>query len=158
MAMNTDKHETSADDELESVPWLARYFLWVDSESGVDRLIRILSYVCIVLFLIDIVYHRHTKVPGEGLWGFHAIAGFVAFSMIVIGARFLRIFIRRDEKFYAPYGVDAEEYPQADTHRLNHAERQEDSLADLGNQMLGRQAAGGSSNRGSDAGQGGAAS
>lgn len=156
MAMNTDKQSRSeagggaGSTGADSVAPLARYFLWVDSQSGVDRLIRILTYVCVVLFLIDLVWHRHTKVPGEGLWGFHAIAGFVSFSLIVIGARFLRLFIRRDESFYAPYGVDAEEYPEAGTNRLSHAERPQDSLTSLGNEMLGRAPTGN--------GQGGASS
>lgn len=139
MAMNDELKETGADAGTESVAPLARHFLWVDSKAGVDRFIRGLVYVCVVLFLIDIIWNRYTKVPGEGLWGFYAIVGFVAFSLIVIGARFLRVFIRRDESFYGDAGVDGEEYPEAGTSRVTHADFQPDGLQDLGEQMLGRE-------------------
>ena len=150
MAMTTDKQTPSGGDTPESVAPLARYFLWVDSASGVDRFVKYLVWLGIFLFLMDFVWHRHVKVPGEGFYGFHAIAGFVSFTVIVIGARALRLIIRRDENFYAPNGVDAEEYPEAGTQRLSHAERPQDSLRSLGVEMIGRSEP--------DDGQGGASS
>lgn len=144
MAMNTDKQSSAGAsapaDTSESVAPLARYFLWTEQPSSVDRCIRILAYVCVVLFLVDIVWHRHTKVPGEGLWGFYAIIGFVFFCVHVIASRFLRLFIQRDADFYAPDCVDAEEYPESATRQLSHAQRSADSLSSLGNEMLGREA------------------
>ena len=104
----------------------------------------------VFLFLMDFVWHRHVKVPGEGFYGFHAIAGFVSFTVIVIGARALRLVIRRDEDYYAPNGVDAEEYPEAGTQRLSYADSPKDSLKSLGDEMMGRS--------GSDDGQGGTSS
>ncbi len=150
MAMTTDKQTPSGGDTPESVAPLARYFLWVDSASGVDRFIKYLVWLGIFLFLMDFVWHRHVKVPGEGFYGFHAIAGFVSFTLIVIGARALRLLIRRDENYYAPNGVDAEEYPQAGTQRLSYAESPKDSVRSLGEEMMGRS--------GPDDGQGGASS
>ncbi len=150
MAMTTDKQTPSGGDTPGSVAPLARYFLWVDTTSGVDRFIKYLVWFGIFLFLMDFVWHRHVKVPGEGFYGFHAIAGFVSFSLIVIGARALRLLIRRDENYYAPNGVDAEEYPEAGTQRLSHADSPKDSLKSLGEEMMGR--------GGPDDGQGGASS
>lgn len=96
---------------------LARHLLWLEAPLGLHKLIRVLMYLCGFLFLFDIFWHRHAYVPGEGLWGFHAIAGFVAFTLIVLGAKKLRTFIKRDETYYAPYGVDAEAYPEAGLER-----------------------------------------
>lgn len=150
--MNTDRQAQAAGtvaagasagaDSAESVAPLARYFLWTDSPASVDRAIRWLTYFCVILFLIDLVWHRHTKVPGEALWGFHAIAGFVFFTLIVIASRLLRLFLRRNEDYYAPNSVDAESYPQAGTQPLIHAQRTQDSLVGLRNEMLGRDATG----------------
>lgn len=138
MAMTTDKQTPTGGDTPESVAPLARYFLWVDSASGVDRFIKYLVWLGIFLFLMDFVWHRHVKVPGEGFYGFHAIAGFVSFTAIVIGARALRLIIRRDENYYAPNGVDAEEYPEAGTQRLSYADTPKDSLQSLTDEMMGR--------------------
>lgn len=135
MAM-TPEHEIK--ESAEDVAPLARYFLWADSPKSVHKLILGLSILCAFLFLMDFVWHRHTKVPGEGLYGFHAIAGFVSFTVIVLGARALRVFIRRDESFYGEHGVDSEEYPLEGTQRLTHDQRLNDNLSTLGAQMMGR--------------------
>jgi len=59
-------------------------------------------------------------VPGEAITGYHAVVGFIAFTLIVLGAKLLRVFIRRDESYYAPNSVDAEFYPDAGLERLTH--------------------------------------
>lgn len=127
MAMNTDKHAP-----------LAKKLLWVDTSRGVNRLIIGLIVLSIFLFAMDFIWHRHVKVPGEELYGFHAIAGFVSFTVIVLLARLLRVIIKRDESFYAPFGVDAEEYPDAGTNKLDHADWEGDSLSSLRDEMLGK--------------------
>ena len=136
MAMNPDN---SSAEQRDSVAPLARHLLWVDSPEGVQRLIRVLAGVCIFLFLMDFVWHRHVKVPGEGFYGFHAIVGFVSFTVIVLGARLLRLVIRRYEDYYAPNGVDSEEYPDAGTERLSHEQRPADSLATLFDELKGKE-------------------
>lgn len=107
--MNNDGH--SDDDDV--IAPLARHLLWLETPLGLQKVIRGLMYLCGFLFVVDIFWHRHAYVPGEGLWGFHAIAGFVAFTLIVLGAKALRTLIKRDETYYAPYSVDAEAYPEA---------------------------------------------
>jgi len=142
MAMNPDN---SSAEQADSVAPLARRLLWLDSPEGVQRLVRVLAGVCIFLFLMDFVWHRHVKVPGEGFYGFHAIVGFVSFTVIVLGARLLRLVIRRYEDYYAPNGVDAEEYPDAGTERLSHEQRRYDSLSTLFDELRGREPARGKS-------------
>ena len=140
MAMTPEKDSAVSDDVVAP---LAKYLLWVDTRSGVQKLILGLMALCAFLFAMDFVWHRHVKVPGEELYGFHAIAGFLSFTVIVLGARLLRVFIKRDESFYAPNIVDAEEYPEFGTHRLTHDERSEDTLATLRAELLGRKATAG---------------
>lgn len=118
---------------------LARHFLWVDTSSGLNKLIIGLLVLCVFLFAMDFVWHRHVKVPGEDFYGFHAIAGFVSFTVIVLGARLLRVLIRRDESFYGVDSVDGEEYPEQGTVRVNHADWSGDSLGTLKDQMLGNE-------------------
>lgn len=135
MAM-TPKHQST--DSADTVAPLAKHFLWADSPKSVDKLILGLSVLCAFLFLMDFLWHRHTKVPGEGVYGFYALAGFISFTLIVLGAKALRVFIARDESFYAPHGVDAEEYPSEGTDPLSHEERVPDNLTTLKNELLGR--------------------
>jgi hypothetical protein len=130
--------EDQSKETAEDVAPLARYFLWVDSPKSVHKLIVGLSALCAFLFFMDFVWDRHTKVPGEGLYGFHAIAGFVSFTLVVLGARALRVFIRRDESFYGEHGVDSEEYPVEGTQRLSHEQRPNDNLSSFGAELLGR--------------------
>jgi len=118
---------------------LARHFLWVDTKSGLNRLIIGLVVLCVFLFAMDFIWHRHVKVPGEGFYGFHAIAGFVSFTVIVLGAKALRLLIRRDESYYGDRSVDGEEYPQADTQRVAHADWSSDSVSDLKDQITGKE-------------------
>lgn len=128
-------------DSKEDVAPLARRFLWVDTKSGLNRLIIGLIVLCIFLFAMDFVWHRHVKVPGEEFYGFHAIAGFVSFTVIVLGAKTLRLLIRRDESYYGDSSVDGEaSYPEAGTAREVYANWSPDSVADLKAQMLGRAA------------------
>ena len=73
--------------------------------------IKILAGLCAFLFLLDFIIHRHTYVPGEGVWGFYAFTGFIAFTLIVLGAKQLRSWILRDETYYGAQSTDSEEYP-----------------------------------------------
>lgn len=110
------------DHENESFSPLAKRFLWADSSSAVERVIFWLSVLCVLLFVADFIYHRHSYAPGEGTPGFYAFVGFIAFTVIVLGATQLRRVILRNENYYAPYSVDAEEYPEHGLEMLVHGE------------------------------------
>jgi hypothetical protein len=103
-------------------PALSRYFLWADSSVHVNRFILGLLVLCAVLVLLEFVVHRHVSMPGEAVTGFYAMAGFIAFTLIVLAARLLRLLIRRHETYYAPNGIDAESYPPAELECLSHAD------------------------------------
>jgi len=99
---------------------LANRFLWADSTSSVERLIFWLGMLCALLFVLDFIVHRHSYAPGEGLPGFYAVVGFVAFTLIVLGAKQLRRLILRNEDYYSPNSVDAEQYPQSGLDEQKH--------------------------------------
>jgi hypothetical protein len=75
-----------------------QYFF--DKPQNVKRVLRVLYAICGVLFLIDFVYHRHIVHPWEGLWGFHAIYGFIACVVLVLGAKEMRKLLMRKEDYY----------------------------------------------------------
>ncbi len=134
MAMNS---ETKQADNASIAP-LAKRFLWASTASGVNRFILGLIILCVLLFSVEFFWHRHVKVSWESLFGFHAIAGFVSFTVIVVSARLLRLIIRRDEQFYSPDSVDGEDYPDVGTQKTPHERRITDSLSSLWNDMMGR--------------------
>lgn len=76
-----------------------------------DRPVRWLAGTCVVLLIAELAIDRHPHVPGEGLPFFYAIVGFVAFVLIVLGAKSLRRLIRRPEDFYGDKAIDDEDYP-----------------------------------------------
>lgn len=139
MKINEDDEAVASEDVAASeVAPLAKHFLWVDTRSGLNRLIFGLIALCIFLFAMDFFWHRHVKVPGEEFYGFYVIAGFVSFTVIVLGAKTLRLLIRRDESYYGADSVDDELYPDSDTERLEHTQWSGDSVKDLKDQMLGK--------------------
>lgn len=118
----SDKTSQQNDAENRQLPQLAKRFLWADSTDAVERVILGLGILCLVLFVLDFIVHRHAYAPGEGLPGFYAVVGFGAFTLIVLGAKQLRKLILRNEQYYSPYSVDAEEYPQQGLDTQSHTE------------------------------------
>ena len=68
------------------------------------RNVRVVLYAlyisCGILLLLDFVVHRHTQHHWEELLGFYSIYGFIGCSAIVIGSKWLRGMVERDEDFY----------------------------------------------------------
>jgi len=120
----SDKSAQHQQNENQGLSKLANRFLWADSTSSVERVILGLGILCVLLFVLDFIIHRHAYAPGEGVPGFYAVVGFVAFTLIVLGAAQLRRLILRDENYYAPHSVDAEEYPEHGLEKLLHEEVQ----------------------------------
>jgi len=123
MSQQSDKKASSENDVLSP---LAKRFLWVDSATAVQKVITGLGVLCAVLFLLDLVAHRHAYAPGEGLPGFYVVVGFVAFTLIVLGAAGLRKLILRNENYYAPFSVDSEAYPPSGLHTIEHGSKDAD--------------------------------
>lgn len=56
--------------------------------------------VCVVLLLVDLVHHRHTKLAIEEVPGFYGFYGFSACVLLVLAARALRRVLMRPEDYY----------------------------------------------------------
>lgn len=117
-----EKLTEQGSDDPKNLPPLGRTFLWADNPAAVNRAVKILIGLCVVLFLLDFVLHRHGYFSIEALYGFYGIAGFVAFTGIVVSAKMLRVLIGREETYYSPRAVDGESYPEIELDKLAHAD------------------------------------
>jgi len=78
---------------------------WFDNPRNVRWLRRALYVLCIVVVLIDLVYHRHLTFEegifsAEGWFGFYAIYGFVTVILVVVVALGMRKLLMREEDYY----------------------------------------------------------
>lgn len=71
-----------------------------DKPENVTRFLRVFYAICVILFVMDFVVHRHTIFKWEELPGFYAIFGFVAFVVLVEGSKLLRKLVMRKEDYY----------------------------------------------------------
>jgi len=71
-----------------------------DNPRNVSLVIRGLYGVCILLFLLDFILHRHVAREWEGITGFYALFGFIACVTIVLTAGQLRKIVKRKEDYY----------------------------------------------------------
>lgn len=102
----------SKSEDTSRLPLLGRMFLWADSPKAVNRLVYAIYAICAALFLADFFYHKHVYLDAESIPGFYAIYGFVMCALLVICAKGMRLFLKRDEDYYAPYDVESEDYPE----------------------------------------------
>ncbi len=66
----------------------------------VSWLVRLLVILCAAFVLADFVIHRHAEFSFEAWPGFYALFGFASYCCIVLSAKSLRRFLRRDEDYY----------------------------------------------------------
>jgi len=71
-----------------------------DDPKNVKRILHALYAICGLLFILDLVIHRHTIHLLEPIWGFYAIYGFVGCVVLVLVAKWMRTFLMRDEDYY----------------------------------------------------------
>lgn len=109
-------------DDPERLPWLGRKLLFLEKMKNVDRVVYALYGVCALLVLADFFYKKKYYVSVENITGFYAFYGFFLCAALVLGARTLRLFLKRNEDFYAPYDVEAEEYPEDGLERKEHGD------------------------------------
>lgn len=73
---------------------------WADKPDN-QRLIRRVLYVaCALLVVVDFVVHRHIYTDIERVPAFYALYGFVALVGVVMAAKGLRYFVKRNEDYY----------------------------------------------------------
>lgn len=77
-----------------------------DNPRNVRLVVRGLSFICILLFALDFVVHRHLSHPLEELFGFYAVYGFVACVLLVLLAAEMRKLLIRPEDFYEHDGEE----------------------------------------------------
>lgn len=73
---------------------------WLDEPRNVTKLVWGLVAVCGLLFVADALYEKHPHFAAEGWFGFYGIFGFVMCVGLVLGAKWMRTFLRRDEDYY----------------------------------------------------------
>ena len=73
---------------------------WLDRPGSVNKLIRVLATLCLLLVAGDFVYEKHGHYSWENFPGFYAILGFASCAAFVLGATQLRRILKRDEDYY----------------------------------------------------------
>lgn len=114
--MSTHSHK----DNPQDLPWLGRKLLFLDDMKNVDRIVYGLYAVCALLFLADMLYKKKYYVSVENIFGFYGMYGFFMCAGLVLGARMMRLFLKRDEDYYAPYDVESEPFPEDQMERDDH--------------------------------------
>jgi hypothetical protein len=75
-----------------------------DDKSWVERhgrlIFRALIGICVALLAAELFYEHHAHFEVDGLPGFYAVFGFLAFVFIVYADKGLRRLIMRDEDYY----------------------------------------------------------
>ena len=107
------------EEDISKLPPLGRRLLWVDNPKNVMRVVYGLYIVCAALFLADFFYKKKSYLPIEDVPGFYAIYGFIMCALLVICAKAMRIFVKRDENYYAPKDVESEMHPEHDLERID---------------------------------------
>ena len=87
-----------------------------DNPRNVKIVLYTLYISCGILLLLDFIVHRHTQHRWEELLGFYSIYGFIGCSAIVIGSKWLRGVVERDEDYYTrdELTMDEEEFHVGD--------------------------------------------
>ena len=71
-----------------------------DKPDNIRKMLRVFYGICILLFALDFVIHRHTEFRWEGLPGFYPVYGFVGCVILVFAAKWMRTFLMRPEDYY----------------------------------------------------------
>jgi hypothetical protein len=71
-----------------------------DNPRNVSLVIGSLYIVCILLFLLDFILHRHVTNKWDGFTSFYALFGFIAYVTIVLVATQWRKLVKRKADYY----------------------------------------------------------
>lgn len=71
-----------------------------DNPRNVERLLKGLYAICIILIIADFIIHRHIKMEWEKIPAFYAVYGFTACVGLVLAAKILRKVVMRKENYY----------------------------------------------------------
>ena len=73
---------------------------WIEKKTTIKGILYGLFIICTALFLADAFYHKHSVFEAQSWFGFYAIFGFFMCVGLVLAAKFLRLFLMRDEDYY----------------------------------------------------------
>ncbi|MDQ5911168.1 MAG: hypothetical protein QG599_3265 [Pseudomonadota bacterium] len=73
---------------------------WLDDPRHVTGIFYGLALICAGLFLADVFYHKHTYFSFEGWFGFFALYGFFCCVALVLLAKQMRKWVKRNEDYY----------------------------------------------------------
>jgi uncharacterized membrane protein AbrB (regulator of aidB expression) len=91
---------------------LAQFYHFTSRKGAPAVLLRVLAFLCFVVFVYDGFYQKHEKVEIANAFGFYAYYGFVCFTFIIFAALALRKIIKRREDYYGDQDINAEETPE----------------------------------------------
>ena len=83
-----------------------QYFF--DNPDNVRKVLRVFYGICILLFALDLVIHRHTEFRWEGVPGFYPVYGFVGCVVLVFAAKWMRSFLMRPQDYYDKRELEAQ--------------------------------------------------
>ena len=86
-------------------------YVFFEKTNRLKAILIAFGVLCACLFIIDFFVERYIYFEVEGLYNFYSIYGFVMFSIIIFGSRFLRFLLGRPENYYDKKAVDSEDYP-----------------------------------------------
>ncbi len=67
---------------------------------SVGRIVWALYAICAMLFVVDVVVHKHGPFAIEYVFGFYGIFGLAACIVLVLAARLMRTVLARPEDYY----------------------------------------------------------
>ncbi|QTA93185.1 hypothetical protein [Desulfonema magnum] len=71
-----------------------------DKPENIKRLLRIFYASLFALLIADFFIHKHAEFTWEADPWFFAAFGFVSCVVVIFTAKLLRVFTKRDEKYY----------------------------------------------------------
>lgn len=73
---------------------------WLDHPKHIKWLWRVFIAVLVLTVLAEFAFSLHPKFQIEGWFGFHAIYGFIACALMVIGAKAMGLLLKRPDTYY----------------------------------------------------------
>lgn len=107
------------EDRPEDYPALGRWLMFLDKPRNVNFIVYGLYGLCAFLFILDFFYYKKVYTSVEKFPGFYALYGFFMCAALVVCAKAMRLFLMRDESYYAPHDVESEEHPEHDLERID---------------------------------------
>lgn len=80
-----------------------------DKPHNVKRLLGVFYLSLLILLIVDFFIQKHAEFPWENVPNFFAAYGFVSCVVLIFIAKIIRLFIKRDENYYASMDTVTEE-------------------------------------------------